>query len=415
MQPAAIRALPKSYDLPPRNLPRQLRRVLPPYAPVTECSSNRLLSPTFDSQLFRGICDHRMPILMQTTPATESQAESPSGTPVRIAMVGRGSEELSLAQTRISANTTRTEAMIAGFTVMKIDSRVVDRGFGHQTGCAVKVFSCGEAVEGRFRVSTEYGETRTAAEQGRRFRDAGGESSSSSSLCHAQCATAQQMASFTSYLGCEAFLPLGMSTRRRASSDRDLHEAGVPRIGLARRCCLQLVLQPGPLTSGSQASTSETVRRRATGAGVRTEMGSKKRRSRSKRDRQNRRAISDSRVAGHGLADFSRSTPSYDTETSVSVVRVAGWTKWESHRARLDFAVATPASVGEVDRAGRGARMQGWGWRRRRRRKAAPGRSEGALPERAALDDTSPERVGAIPEAAALSPGELDPPEPAPR
>lgn len=86
-------------------------------------------------------------------------------------MVRRGSEELSLVQARILANTTRTEAMIAGLTVMKIDSRVVDRGFGHQTDCAVKIFCCGEAVEGRFRVgpdeeSAEYGETRTAVRAG---------------------------------------------------------------------------------------------------------------------------------------------------------------------------------------------------------------------------------------------------------
>ncbi|KAH9205201.1 hypothetical protein DL95DRAFT_93824 [Leptodontidium sp. 2 PMI_412] len=203
-----------------------------------------------------------MSTLMETTPATESPAEqgrgkprrreaflglarlyrmkgmpkagfcrrrSRSGTPVKIAMVRQRSEELCLAQARISANTTRTEAMIAGLTVMRIDSRVVDRGFGLQRG-HVKVFSCGEAVEGRFRVGpdeelTEYSETRTAARAGtevllvrghlpdrqcRRSRDAGGKSSSSSSMCHAQWATAQQMASFTSYLGCEAFLPLGM-------------------------------------------------------------------------------------------------------------------------------------------------------------------------------------------------------------
>ncbi|KAH9205200.1 hypothetical protein DL95DRAFT_470775 [Leptodontidium sp. 2 PMI_412] len=79
-------------------------------------------------------------------------------------------------------------------------------------------------------------------------------------------------------------------------------------------------------------------------------MGSGNRRSRWKRERQKRRAISDSRVAGHGLGDFQRSTPSYDTESSASAGWVGSWMKWKSHRARLDFAAATPGSVGEVER-----------------------------------------------------------------
>jgi hypothetical protein len=45
--------------------------------------------------------------------------------------------------------------MIAGVTIEKIESRVVDRGFRLQTGCAVKGFSCGEADEGRFWVGLD--------------------------------------------------------------------------------------------------------------------------------------------------------------------------------------------------------------------------------------------------------------------
>ncbi|KAH6722006.1 hypothetical protein BKA61DRAFT_666755 [Leptodontidium sp. MPI-SDFR-AT-0119] len=69
-----------------------------------------------------------------------------------------------------------------------------------------------------------------------------------------------------------------------------------------------LVLQPGSLAFGSQASTkakSAVVDGKGTA-------------------RREGRATSDSRVAGHGPGDFSRWTPSYDTETSVSAVRVAG-------------------------------------------------------------------------------------------
>jgi hypothetical protein len=40
--------------------------------------------------------------------------------------------------------------MLAGEIIKKIESRVVDQGFKLQTGYAVKVFSCGEADEGRF-------------------------------------------------------------------------------------------------------------------------------------------------------------------------------------------------------------------------------------------------------------------------
>jgi hypothetical protein len=45
--------------------------------------------------------------------------------------------------------------MIAGVTIKEIETRVIDPGFGLQTGCAVKVFSCGEADEGRFCVGLD--------------------------------------------------------------------------------------------------------------------------------------------------------------------------------------------------------------------------------------------------------------------
>jgi hypothetical protein len=40
--------------------------------------------------------------------------------------------------------------MIAVAIAKSIESRVVDRGFWLQTGCAVKVFSCSEAGKGAF-------------------------------------------------------------------------------------------------------------------------------------------------------------------------------------------------------------------------------------------------------------------------
>ena len=40
--------------------------------------------------------------------------------------------------------------MIIGETITRIESRVVDQGFGLQTGYTIKVFSCGETDEGRF-------------------------------------------------------------------------------------------------------------------------------------------------------------------------------------------------------------------------------------------------------------------------
>jgi hypothetical protein len=58
-------------------------------------------------------------------------------------------EELLWAHARMSTNTTRSRGMIVGVTIKKIESRAVDRRFGLQTGCAIKVFSCGEADKGR--------------------------------------------------------------------------------------------------------------------------------------------------------------------------------------------------------------------------------------------------------------------------
>ena len=45
--------------------------------------------------------------------------------------------------------------MIVGVTVKKIESRTADRGVWLQTGCVVKIFSCGEADDGRFSVGLD--------------------------------------------------------------------------------------------------------------------------------------------------------------------------------------------------------------------------------------------------------------------
>ena len=60
-----------------------------------------------------------------------------------------------LIYARTLANTTRSQRNNRRCDVKKIESRAVDRGFGLQKGCVVKVFSCGEADEGRFWVGLD--------------------------------------------------------------------------------------------------------------------------------------------------------------------------------------------------------------------------------------------------------------------
>jgi hypothetical protein len=45
-----------------------------------------------------------------------------------------------------------SRGVIAVATVKSIESRVADRGFWLQTGCAVKAFTCSGACKGAFRV-----------------------------------------------------------------------------------------------------------------------------------------------------------------------------------------------------------------------------------------------------------------------
>ena len=45
--------------------------------------------------------------------------------------------------------------MITGVIIEKIEARVGDQGLGLQTGCVVKVFSCGKADKPRFWVGLD--------------------------------------------------------------------------------------------------------------------------------------------------------------------------------------------------------------------------------------------------------------------